>query len=67
MISSKLVKQYEGEFFIESEPGKGSIFTFTFKLSDSNETDEFLNENKTTGGNQVQINSRNLDFRWKPK
>jgi signal transduction histidine kinase len=39
MISSKLVKQFDGQFTIDSTPGVGSNFTFTFKLSKIDELD----------------------------
>jgi signal transduction histidine kinase len=33
MISHKLVKEFGGTFEVDSKPDKGSIFTFSIKLS----------------------------------
>jgi hypothetical protein len=35
-ISSQIVKQQGGEFWVESEPGKGSQFSFSLPVKDSN-------------------------------
>ena len=45
-------------------PDKGSVFTFMFKLSDISEVNT-LCENEEN--EEVLINSKKLDFRWKPK
>ena len=66
MISNKLVKQYGGKFSVDSSPGEGSTFTFTFKLSENDQND-VQPINKLTGGKLVAINSKKLDFSWLPK
>ena len=35
MISKQIVEKFEGKISFISEPDVGSVFTFTFKLSDS--------------------------------
>jgi signal transduction histidine kinase len=35
MISNKLVSEFGGKFWVESDIGKGSNFTFTIKLEQS--------------------------------
>ena len=37
VISQQIVQQYDGEISFVSAPEKGSVFTFTFKLQQSQE------------------------------
>ena len=63
MISDKLVKQFGGKINVESVPDKGSVFTFMFKFSDISEVNTLCDNEENE---EVHINSKKLDFRWKP-
>lgn len=62
MISKLIVEQFNGNIDFESEPGKGSRFTFTFKLRPTV-------EQKTFESSIVlhHLDKADLVFQWKPQ
>ena len=55
VIIDKIVKKFDGEMGFESVAGKGSIFSFSFKLEDYQDEIE-----------EVENNGKNFKFRWSP-
>jgi len=55
VIIDKIVKKFDGEMGFESVAGKGSIFSFSFKLEDYQDKIE-----------EVENNGKNFKFRWSP-
>ena len=64
VISEQIVNQFDGQISFISIPGKGSKFTFTFKLEPL-ETN--LNGTQKQMNDKLQFNSPNLIFKWIPK
>ncbi|MFW5751999.1 MAG: response regulator, partial [bacterium] len=50
-ISKNLVHMLDGEMWVESEPGKGSVFYFTFKVDQVEIKEKISQENKKDTGN----------------
>jgi CheY-like chemotaxis protein len=61
VISDKITNNFGGKISFKSEPGRGSTFTFTFKLQDEIET----NSNNSDFREQL-LNQNELVFNWKP-
>ena len=55
-ISSEIIKRHHGNFWIESEPGKGSVFYFLLPLNGKQELQETATDGQTFyTGNFVEI------------
>jgi hypothetical protein len=63
MISHKLVTEFGGKLLLNSEVGKGSIFTFSILLKDISIMED-TGETKTE--TVTSINSKKLCYEWKP-
>lgn len=62
MISKLIVEQFNGNIDFESEPGKGSRFTFTFKLRPTIEQKTFESSIALN-----HLDKADLVFQWKPQ
>lgn len=55
-ISSEIIKRHNGSFWIESEPGKGSVFSFLLPVNGKQESKEIATDNKTFyTGNYITV------------
>jgi hypothetical protein len=54
------VEKFDGEIDFQSEEGKGSCFTFTFKLS------KMIEDNGYESEESQYIDKSNMVFKWQP-
>jgi len=67
VIADQIVQQFGGQITFESEPGKGSTFCFSFKLSDPSMAHSNCADNmRRKKMSEYQLNSKHLVFKWKP-
>ena len=59
-ISKQIVQAFGGDISFKSVPEKGSVFTFTFKMDDSN--GQMIDNHFS----HFVLDSMNLKFCWKP-
>ena len=68
-ISSEIIKRHKGSFWIDSEPGKGSIFFFLLPLPELTEKQQVIETGTSYEDTSIRISynayKKRLDVDWK--